>query len=71
MTTPTQATWWRDPLQLALTFHNLYEQFAPFYGYETRTETRKFDPESANGQLMQCVCATIIVAIDATDGDKP
>lgn len=39
--------------------HNTYEQLAPSFGYETRTDTRDFDPESANGKLMIAVCKTL------------
>lgn len=46
-------------------FHDLYEQLAPHFGYETRTETRQFDPASANGQLMMRVVGAIIVPLEA------
>jgi hypothetical protein len=49
----------RNGLELALRFHELYEQRAPDFGYETRKETRRFDPESQNGKLMISVCSTI------------
>jgi len=45
--------------QLARRFHLLYESMAPAYGYETRTDTREFDPTSKNGQLMVAVCSVI------------
>ena len=48
------------PLSLAQHFHNLYERAAPEFGYETRTETRAFNPESANGMLMIAVCREIL-----------
>lgn len=48
-----------DPLALAVLFHVTYERLAPTTGYETRTETRIFDPESPNGRLMLAVCAEI------------
>lgn len=41
--------------QLARRFHEAYERLAPTYGYETRDETRHFDPESPNGKLMIAV----------------
>ena len=41
---------------LARKFHEIYERLAPKYGYETREETRVFDPGSPNGQLMIAVC---------------
>lgn len=40
---------------LAKLFHDVYEKLAPAYGYETRKETRTFDPESKNGKLMIAV----------------
>lgn len=43
--------------RMAWFFHDTYEQLAPSFGYETRPETRKFDPDSPNGQLMTEVCA--------------
>lgn len=47
-------------LQLAIMFHEIYERLAPSFGYETRTETRKFDPTTPNGQLMVAVCGEIL-----------
>ncbi len=52
-----------DPLALAVLFHVTYEKLAPLAGYETRTETKIFDPESANGKLMIATCAEIQKAI--------
>lgn len=46
--------------ELALKFHEAYERMAPSFGYETRTETRAFDPESANGRLMIAVCSELL-----------
>lgn len=48
-----------DPLALAVLFHVTYERLAPQKGYETRKETRVFDPESPNGKLMIATCAEI------------
>lgn len=36
-------------------FHDTYERLAPSFGYETRPDTKAFDPESPNGQLMIAV----------------
>jgi hypothetical protein len=44
------------PAYLAKWFHDTYETLAPEYGYETKPETKVFDPRSANGQLMIAVC---------------
>jgi hypothetical protein len=48
-----------DPVKLAVLFHDLYEQYAPEYGYETKEETRVFNPSSQNGRLMLRVCREI------------
>ncbi len=40
------------PKVIAELFHNTYEKFAPAFGYETREDTKKFDPENPNGKLM-------------------
>ena len=44
-------------------FHEIYERLAPSFGYDTRAETRKFNPDSPNGKLMIAVCAEIAAAI--------
>ncbi len=49
----------REAMQLARAFHDTYERLAPAFGYETRLETKVFDPNSPNGQLMIAVCAQI------------
>jgi hypothetical protein len=41
---------------LARKFHDTYERLAPSFGYETREDTKQFDPESKNGRLMIAVC---------------
>jgi hypothetical protein len=41
--------------EIAEYFHNEYEALAPSFGYETRPETRKFNPSSNNGCLMLSV----------------
>jgi hypothetical protein len=46
--------------KLALEFHDLYEALAPTYGYETRKETRRFDPYTPNGRLMIAVCRALL-----------
>lgn len=45
--------------QLARKFHETYERLAPNFGYETRTETRVFDPTTPNGKLMIAVCTDL------------
>lgn len=44
---------------LARAFHETYERLAPSFGYETRPDTKAFDPESKNGRLMIAVCAEL------------
>lgn len=44
---------------LARKFHETYERLAPSFGYETRPETKAFDPNSPNGKLMIAVCNEI------------
>jgi hypothetical protein len=48
------------PLSLAQHFHNIYERYAPEFGYETRAETKAFNPETPNGKLMIAVCGEIL-----------
>lgn len=51
---------------LARRFHEAYERLAPSFGYETRTETRAFDPTTPNGRLMIAVCEELgTIADDA------
>lgn len=62
MTTPTEA----QPeaadgaLWLAMKFHDTYERLAPSFGYETRKDTRAFDPATPNGKLMVAVCSELL-----------
>ena len=49
-------------LEAARLFHDTYERLAPSFGYETRKETRQFDPESPNGKLMIAVCREVLAA---------
>jgi hypothetical protein len=45
---------------LARDFHETYERLAPSFGYETRKETRQFDPSTPNGCLMIAVCSALL-----------
>lgn len=45
--------------ELARLFHDTYERLAPSYGYETRTDTKSFDPTSKNGKLMIATVAAV------------
>ena len=60
-------------------FHEAYERLAPLFGYETRKDTKAFDPNTQNGKLMIAVCNEIVTKIqsetvanvaDMIDGDK-
>ena len=46
--------------KIAFLFHNTYEGLAPKFGYETRKDTKEFDPESNNGKLMIATCKAVI-----------
>lgn len=48
-----------NAMEVAKRFHEVYERLAPSFGYETRKETRAFDPESPNGKLMIAVCQEV------------
>jgi hypothetical protein len=56
---------------LARQFHEAYERLAPQFGYETRAETRQFDPQSPNGRLMVAVCAEIMGAAPQQPAAQP
>lgn len=45
---------------IAEMFHFFYEEMAPDFGYETREDTKEFDPESPNGRLMIAVCRKLV-----------
>lgn len=51
------------PEGLARFFHDTYERLASGFGYETRTETRHFDPESSNGRLMIAVAGEVLTTL--------
>lgn len=53
-----------DPLRMAVLFHDIYEKLAPQYGYETRSDTKQFDPTTPNGKLMIATCREILKEID-------
>lgn len=56
---PLKGSGWPSE-ELARRFHDTYERLAPSFGYETRPETRDFDPASSNGRLMIAVCAELL-----------
>ena len=55
-----------NAIKLAILFHELYEKYAPEYGYETKEQTRVFRSDTPNGKLMIKVCREIqkIVRVD-------
>jgi hypothetical protein len=54
-----------NALKWATLFHETYEANAPRFGYETRLETRRFDPDSDNGKLMLLVCSKVVEVAQA------
>jgi hypothetical protein len=54
-----------DGETLARRFHDAYERLAPSFGYETRTDTRSFEPDSPNGRLMVAVATEIAAEVAA------
>lgn len=49
-----------ERFKIARDFHDTYERLAPQFGYETRKDTKQFDPNSPNGKLMQAVCKEVV-----------
>lgn len=49
-----------NAIKMAVKFHELYEKYAPEYGYETKDATKVFNASSPNGKLMIRVCREII-----------
>jgi hypothetical protein len=49
-----------EAYRLAKRFHNLYEEYAPKFGYKTREDTKEFIPDSPNGRLMAFVCCEFL-----------
>jgi len=45
---------------LARKFHDAYERLAPQFGYETRPDTKAYNPDSPNGRLMAAVCEEVM-----------
>ena len=57
--------------ELAELFHNTYEKLAPAFSYNTRTDTKVFDKESANGKLMIAVCKVILQSLQPKTEQVP
>ena len=53
--------------ELAILFHNKYEELAPEFKYETRMQTKKFTKDSDNGKLMIAVCKEILQYLTKTN----
>ena len=45
---------------LARRFHDAYERLATQFGYETRPDTKVYDPDTPNGRLMAAVCVEVM-----------
>ncbi len=70
-TTPPDAAALADDESIARLFHDTYERLAPSFGYETRPDTKAFDPTTPNGRLMIAVCGQVAAAIrSATSPDS-
>jgi hypothetical protein len=61
---------YKNGLELAKKFHELYEKNAPNYGYETRKETREFNEDTPNGKLMIAVCEQILASLPAPESGQ-
>jgi Mg2+ and Co2+ transporter CorA len=68
MTTPTLIEKLVDE-QHARLFHDTYERLAPSFGYETRNDTKQFDPTTPNGKLMIAVCKEVALTIQKAERD--
>lgn len=53
-----------DAVALAKLFHEAYERLAPLFGYETRPDTKAFDPSTPNGKLMIAVCGELLAKLE-------
>jgi len=63
---PMRSTGQMSPEYWAGRFHDTYERLAPDFGYETRDDTKTFDPTSPNGRLMTRVCEVLVDEIRRT-----
>ena len=62
---PTDTVLLSDMVGIAVLFHETYERLAPQFGYETRADTKKFDPESQNGRLMIATMSELVPLLRA------
>ena len=54
----------KTPLEIATLFHDTYERLAPSFGYETRPDTKEFDPTTNNGKLMMATCSEVVSSLN-------
>ena len=54
----------QEILEMTILFHDTYEKLAPKYGYETRKDTKEFNPNTPNGMLMIEVVGIVCKAIE-------
>ena len=59
-----------NAVKWARKFHKTYEQLAPQFGYETRKDTREFNPDSPNGQLMVAVMLRVFEGVYMEGGEN-
>ena len=60
----------KSPQEMAREFHDTYERLAPQFGYETRKDTKQFDPTTPNGKLMMAVCDHVVTKAIQAERDK-
>ena len=58
-------------IEWAKLFHDTYESLAGQFGYETRIDTRVFNPESDNGKLMIAVCDKVLTQFEKDIREQP
>jgi len=68
-TNPNQRGVMDNPEALARLFHDTYERMASICDYETRQDTKVFNPESPNGKLMIATCRKILEVVDCSKPD--
>lgn len=59
-----------DGIEMAKLFHDTYERLAPSFGYQTRPDTKAFNPLSPNGKLMTAVCKEVCEQIQKVAFDS-
>jgi len=59
-----------EAYRLARRFHELYEEYAPQFGYKTREDTRAFDPTSPNGRTMARVAYEVVQEENTANAER-